>query len=79
MYFLQMTCGIEHTEEEDNDEGGGREEVSNEQLVKGALRTITHFCAMHAQFMQCMRYDVRKYRDGQKETLVCMYQDIGGY
>ena len=43
------------------------------------LGTITHFCAMHAQFMQCMRYDVRKYRDGQKETLVCMYQDLGGY
>ena len=80
MYFLQMTCSIEHTEEEDNDEGGGREEVSNEQLVKGALLVYnSHFCAMHTQFMQCMRYDVRKYRDGQKETLVCMYQDLGGY
>ena len=35
MYFLQMTRSMEHTEEEDNDEGGGREEVTNEQLVKG--------------------------------------------
>ena len=41
MYFLQMTCSIEHTEEEDNDEGGGREEVTNEQLVKGP-----HLCTM---------------------------------
>ena len=56
MYFL-MTCSIEHTEEEDNDEGGRREEVTNEQLVKGALLVYnSHFCAMHTQFMQCMRY-----------------------
>ena len=40
MYFL-MTCSIEHTEEEDNDEGGGREEVINEQLVKGALGNLS--------------------------------------
>ena len=82
MYFLQMTCSIEHTEEEDNDEGGGRKEVTNEQLVKGtSLVYNTHFCAIHAQFMHCIRtwYDVRKYGDGLKKTLLCMYQDLGGY
>ena len=82
MYFLQMTRSMEHTEEEDNDEGGGREEITNEQLVKGtSLVYNTHFCAIHAQFMHCIRtwYDVRKYRDDQKKTLLCMYQDLGGY
>ena len=73
MYFL-MTCSIEHTEEEDNDEGGGREEVTNGQVVKGVLLVYNIRTSV-----QCMRYDVRKYRDGQKETLVCMYQDLGGY
>ena len=54
MYFLQMTRSMEHTEEEDNDEGGGREEVTNEQLVKGtSLVYNVYFYAIHAQFMQC--------------------------
>ena len=55
MYFLQMTCSIEHTEEEDNDEGGGREEVSNEQLVKGALLVynitlLCNACTVYAMY-----------------------------
>ena len=44
MYFLQMTRSMEHTEEEDNDEGGGREEVTNEQLVKGGSLTYNVQC-----------------------------------
>ena len=44
-----MTCSIEHTEEEDNDEGGGREEVTNEQLVK--VYNV-YLCAIPSQFMQ---------------------------
>ena len=80
MYFLQMTCSIEHTEEEDNDKGGGREEVSNEQLVKGALfvynnALLCNACTVYAMYEVC----IRKYRDCQKKTLVCMYQDLGGY
>ena len=54
MYFL-MTCSIEHTEEEDNDEGGGREEVTNEQLVKGALLVynnalLCNACTVYAMY-----------------------------
>ena len=57
MYFLQMTCSIEHTEEEDNDEGGGREEVSNEQLVKGALLGYNNALLCNARAVYAM-YEV---------------------
>ena len=56
MYFL-MTCSIEHTEEEDNDEGGGREEVANEQLVKGALLGYNNALLCNARTVYAM-YEV---------------------